>query len=54
MNKKVIRLTKHQLGGKIRIEFIAFRPKKYSYLTDNNNNAKKAKGTEKICNKRIA
>ena len=51
MNKKVIRLTKHEVGGKIMIEFFALRPKKYSYLTDDNNNVKKAKRTEKICNK---
>ena len=51
MNKKVIRLTKHEVGGTIMIEFFALRPKKYSYLTDDNNNVKKAKRTEKICNK---
>ena len=33
-NKKVIGLMKDQLVGKIMIEFVALRPKTYSYLTD--------------------
>ena len=41
-NKKVIGLTKDELGGKIMTVFVALRPKTYSYLTDDGNNYKKA------------
>ena len=47
-NKKVIGLTKDDLGGNIMTEFVALRPKTYSYLTDDDNSDKKTKGT-KIC-----
>ena len=33
-NKKVIGLTKDELGGGIITEFVALRPKTYSYMTD--------------------
>ena len=33
-NKKVIGLMKDELGGRIITEFVALRPKTYSYLTD--------------------
>ena len=46
-NKKVIGLMKHKLGGEIITEFIALRPKTYSYLTDNDKIDKKAKRTKK-------
>ena len=46
-NKKVISLMKDELGGKIIKEFAALTAKTYSYLTDNNNGDKKAKGTKK-------
>ena len=46
-NKKVIGLMKDELGGKIMIEFAARRPKIYSYLMDDGNSNKKAKGTKK-------
>ena len=47
MNKKVIGLMKSELGGKIITEFVALRPKAYSYLTDHDTVHKKAKGTKK-------
>ena len=43
MNKKVIGLMKDELGGKIMKGFVALRPKAYSYLTNDDNNVKKAK-----------
>ena len=46
-NKKVPGLFKDEVGGKIIIEFVALRPKTYSYLDDNCNKHKKAKGTKK-------
>ena len=46
-NKKVIGLMKDELGGKIVTEFAALRPKTYSYLTDDCEEDKKAKGTKK-------
>ena len=48
MNKKVIGLMKDELGGKIITEFVALRPKTYSYLTDDDKNVKKAKGTKRV------
>ena len=42
-----------ELGEKILIKFVALRPKTYSYLTDDNNNVEKAKGTKKWVTKRI-
>ena len=51
-NKKVIGLMKKEIVGKIVTEFVGLRPKGYSYLTDNRNSDKKAKGTKKICNKK--
>ena len=46
-NKKVIGLMKNELGGEIIAEFIALKPKTYSYLVDNDKIDKKAKGTKK-------
>ena len=48
-NRKVIGLMKDQLSGKTMTEFVALRSKTYSYLMDNCNSDKKAKGTEKKC-----
>ena len=42
---------KDELGGKIIAEFVALRPKAYSYLNDDDKNVRKAKGTKKMCNK---
>ena len=52
-NKKVIGLMKDELGGRIMMEFITLRPKAYTYLTDNGNEDKKAKGTKKCVIKRM-
>ena len=46
-NKKVPGLFKDELGGKIRTEFIALRPKAYSYLNDDGTKNKKSKGTKR-------
>ena len=52
-NKKVIGLMKDELGGRIITEFVALRPKTYSYLTDDCQEDKKAKGTKKCVIKRM-
>ena len=41
-NRKVIALMKDELGGKTMTEFVALRPKAYSYLMGNGNSDKKA------------
>ena len=52
VNKKVVGLMKNELGGGIITEFVALRPKAYSYKTEDNVELKKAKGTKKsIINK---
>ena len=43
---------KIELGGKIMTEFVALRPKTYSFLTDDCEEDKKAKGTKKCVIKR--
>ena len=45
-NKKVIGLMKDELRGKIMTEFVALRPKTYSYLMDDGRSNKRAKGTK--------
>ena len=52
-NKKVIGLMKDELGGKIITEFVALRPKTYSYFTGDCKEDKKAKGTKKCIIKRM-
>ena len=52
-NKKVIGLMKDELGGKIMTEFAALGPKTHSYLMDDGNSDKKAKGTTKCVIKRV-
>ena len=51
-NKKLIGLSKNELGGKIMKEFVALRAKTYSYLMDDDSELKKAKGTKKVFNKK--
>ena len=54
INKKVIGLMKDELGGDIITEFVALRPKAYSYITNDFIEMKKAKGTKKcVVNKKI-
>ena len=53
INKKVIGLMKDELGGDIITEFIALRPKTYSYKTDDFIELKKAKGTKKCVVKKM-
>ena len=52
-NKKVVGLMEDELGGKIMAEFVALRPKTYSYLMDDGGSDKKAKGTKKSVIKRV-
>ena len=53
-NKKVIGLVKDELGGDIITEFVALRPKAYSYITNDFIEIKKAKGTKKcVVNKML-
>ena len=52
-NKKVIGLMKDKLGGGIITEFVALRPKTYSYTTDEFIEMKKAKGTKKCIIKKM-
>ena len=47
MNKKVIGLMKHKLGGAIMTEFIALRPKLYSFRKLDGVEDKKCKGIKK-------
>ena len=55
VNEKVLGLMKDELGGGIFTEFVALRPKAYSYKTEDNIELKKAKGTKKcIINKMLS
>ena len=51
-NKNVIGLMKVELAGEIMTEFVALRPKTYSYLKDDGDSEKRAKGTKKCVIKR--
>ena len=46
VNEKVLGLMKDELGRGIITEFVALRPKAYSYKTNDNIELKKAKGTK--------
>ena len=52
-NKNVIGLMKDELGGRIITEFVALRPKTYSYMTDEFIEMKKAKGNKKCVIKKM-
>ena len=52
-NKKVIGFMKDELGGGIITEFVALRPKTYSYMTNEFIEMKKAKGTKKCVIKKM-
>ena len=55
VNKKVVGLMKGELGGGIITEFVALRPKAYSYKTNHNIELKKAKGIKKcVINKLLS
>ena len=47
MNKNLIGLFKGELKGKIMKEFCALRARTYTYLMDDDNEKKKAKGIKK-------
>ena len=53
VNKKVVGLMKDELGGGIITEFVALRPKAYSYKTNNNIELKKAEGTKQCVVKKM-
>ena len=50
--KQVYGFFKDELGGKIMKEFVALRAKTYAYLTDDDGEEKKSKGTKKCVIKR--
>ena len=52
MNKRLYGFFKDELGRKIIKELVPLRAKKYGYLTDNDVEEKKAKGTNKCVIKR--
>ena len=50
--KKVIRIVKNELDGKIMIKFVGLKAKTNSYLIDDGSKDKKANGTKKCVIKR--
>ena len=51
-NKKVIELMKDELGGNTMVEFVAFRPKTYSYSMDDDDNNNNKKASQKVYNRK--
>ena len=43
-----------ELGERIMEEFVALRPRMYSYLADSGHVDKGLRGTQKVCNKMIS
>ena len=52
VNKKVIRMFKDELGGKIMKKICVLRAKTYTYLMENDSETKKAKGIKRRVRKR--
>ena len=50
-SKKVIGLMKDELCGKVITNLVTLKLKTYSYLTENDDESKKAKFTKKVCGK---
>ena len=48
-----VKTIKDELGGKIMKEFCALRPKRCSYLMDDDSEKKKAKGTKNAMKKQM-
>ena len=47
-NKEVVDLIKYELGAKIMKKIVGLTAKTYNYVTHNNNESKKAKGTKNM------
>ena len=54
LNKKVIRLMKDELGGTIMTEFVALRPKLYSYRKLDGEEDKKCKGIKSVLSRKLS
>ena len=53
LNKKVIGLMKDELGEAIMTEFVALRPKLYSYKVQDGTENMKCKGIKRVCSKTL-
>ena len=54
LNKKVIGLMKDELGGAIVTEFVALRPKLYSYKKPDGSEDKKCKGIKSVLSRKLS